>query len=129
MAMDGGTREIASIEHELEILRSRYAIFSFWAVVTKWFCIAAAATTVALLVLMATTRDSMMALFVTFFLVINFLLVYLSTDFKDFRWIDLISPGPLWASGEMGRMSEARVIETMVAEREARLTQLRSSPA
>ncbi len=117
--------EIAKIEHELEILRSRYAIFSYWAVVVKWFCIVAAVIIVALLVLMAVTRDPVMALLLTFVVVLFPLAFCLSL--KDLRWIDVISPGPPWGRGSLGRQSEARIVEEMVAEREARLKQLRSS--
>ena len=127
--MDRGTGEIAKIEHELEILRPRYAIFAYWAVVVKWFCTIAAVVVLALLALLA-TREPVMALFMTFVAVFVVLMVWLSHPHVGrFRWIDLVSPAPrlAWGSWVRRPASEAMSIETMVAERETRLAQLRSS--
>lgn len=130
MVMAGSTGEIARIEHELEILRSRYAIFSYWAVVVKWFCIGSAMVILALLALLA-THQPIMALFLTFLVVFLVVTVWLSNpNVGRFRRIDLVSPGPRWDWGGWAKRpaSEAMVIEGMIAERDARLAQLRSPP-
>jgi hypothetical protein len=127
--MTDNAAEIAKIEHELEILRSRYAIFAYWARVVKWFCIAAAVIIPALLALAATPHP-VMALFMTFFIVFVVLVFWLASPGTGrFRWIDLVSPGPRVAWGGFAKMpaSEAMAIESMITQREARLADLRSA--
>ena len=124
--MTDNAAEIAKIEHELEILRSRYAIFAYWAKVVKWVCIGAAVVIPTLLILAAVTKDPIMALLIAFAVGLPVLVTCLFAAFSRFRWIDLVSPAP-W--GGLWYKSEAMAIEAMIAEREARLAQLRSSPA
>jgi hypothetical protein len=115
--------EITKIEHELDILRSRYAIFQRWARITKWFFIGVATIISCVGVGYGIVYDSLVAAIVSVVVVVLGGAVYLTRGDRDYRWIDMISPGP----GPLGtRTSEAAAIERMITEREARLVEIRT---
>jgi hypothetical protein len=129
--------EVARIEHELDILRSRYAIFQRWARITKWYCIGIAVTVPAALIWYAMRYVVAFDPFIAGFMIIATLLVcaglYLARD-RNWRWIDAVSPPPGWPRAPgfgpwKGPQSEAIAIEAMIAEREARLAALKRRPA
>ena len=132
--MTTNAAEIAKIEHELDILRSRYAIFAYWATVVKWVFMAAAVIVVALILILGVFRDPLLAGFMAFVIAAIVGTIYLGMRGK-LRWIDVVSPAP-WPRGfgwggasifERGPRSEAVVVEDMIADREARLAELRGS--
>ena len=107
----------STIEHELEILRTRYALMQKWAHITEWFFVTASGVIaiVAIVAFMmgdpATGGVALLACLCTAF----FILWY-----RGRRWIDGISAslsyGQTWPM-----RSEAQAIEIMIAEREQRL--------
>jgi hypothetical protein len=122
--------EVARIEHELDILRSRYAIFQRWARVTKWFFIVVAAIVppiIAIFVSDGVVRDPLAAAVVAAIVLVIGGGLYLTRN-RNYRWIDVVSIPPGWPWGRVfniGPKSEAAAIETMIAEREARLVDVR----
>jgi hypothetical protein len=117
--------EIARIEHELDILRSRYAIFQRWAKIAKWFFIGLAMTLLLALVGYGTVYDPLAAVIVSMiFLMIGGGLYLTGNVTGRDRWIDIAAPGPAY-----GRQSEATAIETMIADREKRLAEIKARPA
>jgi hypothetical protein len=131
--MNRAADETAKIEHELDILRSRYAIFVRWARITKWYAMAAAVFATCLALTYAPLHDPL-AVFVVAAMVIVFVAgLYLVRD-RNWRWIDAVSPAPGWphAPGfwpRRGVESEAIAIEAMIAEREKRLAEIKARPA
>ncbi len=132
--MSSAPDEITRIEHELDILRSRYATFQRWAKITKWYVIGLAVTILlGLLALVGSglVYDPLAAVVISgIFLLIGGGL-YLTRD-KEHRWIDAVSIPPGWPWGRMfniGPKSEAEAIETMITERERRLAEIKARPA
>ncbi len=131
--MDRGV-EIAQINRELAILRGRYSTYErssrrlrivFWI----WFPI------VALLVIAGTVKvilqDASMGIFVAGMVAAIGLFIWLLGSFRTFRWIDIASvrwsPFSLDAavpSGYHDCLSDARLIEDQIAQREQRLSEL-----
>jgi hypothetical protein len=137
--MSPAADEIARIEHELDILRSRYAIFERWAKIMKWFSISLAVVVTAAIVGYGIVRDPLVAAVMALVVVVIGGAIYLIRDSSAYRWIyltrassadrwiDSVSPSPGWRCG--GPKSEAAAIETMIAEREARLADIRKQHA
>jgi hypothetical protein len=132
--MSPAADEIAKIEHELDILRSRYAIFQRWAKITKWFFIGLAVTISLAFVGYGVLHDALVAVIVSVIVVLIGGGFYLTRNDTEPRWIDMVSPPPgwpRWHDGPWGRIfnigpkSEAAAIETMIAEREARLAEIK----
>jgi hypothetical protein len=114
--------EIASIERELEILRSRYSLMQRWAAVTKHAALAAGVlififlvTAIVWAIMIGNSRA--LAVGVPLLLV---LLLFVVGLWGRVRWIDVIAWGPRFV-----RENEAHAIERMICEREARLKRLR----
>jgi hypothetical protein len=131
--MSPAADEIARIEHELDILRSRYAIFRRWARITKWYFIALAVIVPSFVVTYAPFDDPLAVVIVAGIVIVIGAGLYLARD-RDYRWIDAVSPPPGWPRGNgfgpwSGPKSEAEAIETMIAEREARLAEIKNRPA
>ena len=127
--------EIARIEHELDILRSRYAIFQRWARITKWYVIGLAVIVPSFVVTYAPFDDPLAVVIVAGIVVVIGAGLYLARD-RNWRWIDAVSPPPGWPHGNgfgigpwSGPKSEAVAIETMIADREARLAEIKDRPA
>jgi hypothetical protein len=118
--MTPASDEIAKIEHELEILRSRYSIFERWAKITRWYVIGAAVIASSALVGYAFFHDPLVGAFAAVIVMIIGGLLCLARD-NDIRWIDVVSWWPWGRIYNIGPKSEAVAIETMIAEREARL--------
>jgi hypothetical protein len=127
--MNRAADETAKIEHELEILRSRYAIMVRWAMITKWYAIAAAVFATCLALTYAPFHDPLAVFMVAAIVMVFVAGLYLVRD-RNYRWIDAVSPPPGWPHAPgfgpwRGPRSEAMAIETMIAEREARLADIR----
>jgi cell division protein FtsW (lipid II flippase) len=124
--MSPASDEIARIEHELDVLRSRYAIFQRLAAVMKWFVVALVVIVPCAIVSYGVVNDdrliAALALTIGLIVITGLFLRYRA---KNFRWIDVASPGLSPAD----RQSEAAAIETMIAEREQRLAELKRRPA
>jgi hypothetical protein len=107
----------AKIEHELEILRARYALMHKWGRITQWFFVI--------------TTGVITVIAICAFIIGNVevggvcLLIVLAVAFCALYqwgqpWIYMISPPRrIWQAP-----SEARAIEMMIAEREQRLRDL-----
>ena len=127
MSVEPRAEEIARIERELEILRSRYALMEYWGGVLRVFFklllpfLAIVAIVIAYFVM--TLVDIVFGLFTLgFFAIIGFLgWRVLSWNSYSIRWIDLASPqmAPMGFFGP-GRFfssnprSEAQVIEELI---------------
>jgi hypothetical protein len=142
-AMTGAEMEIHRLEHELQILRARYALFAKCARIMKVFCAVVIPLTGVLLVVLilrAFPEDVTAALF--------FIGIYTSTaaiiiwlclsrsppvggprHWLDApRMIDLISPQrPFPGYRRTGPFSEAQAIERMITVREQRLAEIREA--
>ena len=94
--MADNAAEIAKIEHELEILRSRYAIFERWAKVAKWFVIGVAVIVSATIIGYGLIHDLLVAMLMTLVVVVIAAAFYLTGDYRALRWIDVVSPPPGW---------------------------------
>lgn len=111
----------ARIEHELEILRTRYALMEKWARITQWFFVIACGVLAIVAIVAFMMGDPeiggvcLLAVCGTAFFVLWF---------WNGGWIDMISATPTELR-TWGTPSEARAIETMIAEREGRLQDLR----
>jgi hypothetical protein len=130
--MSPAADEIAKIERELDILRWRYAIFQRWAKITKWLFIGVAVTISLALAGYGVLYDALVAVIVSVIVVVIGGGFYLTRNDTEPRWIDVVSPLPGWPWGRLfniGPKSEATAIETMIAEREARLAAIRSGQA
>jgi len=147
--MTGTGTEIQRIEHELRILRARYALFAKCARIMKVFCAVVIPLTGVLLVVLilrAFPEDVTAALF--------FIGIYTSTAaiiawlclsrsppeggprhwLDAWRMIDHISPQPYPSGGffpfyrrNTGPFSEAQEIERMITVREQRLAEIREA--
>jgi hypothetical protein len=109
----------ATIERELEILRTRHALMQKWARITEWFFVIAGGVTATVAIVAfvmgdpATGGVSLLACLCTAFVILWF---------RGGSWIDGISYWPAW--GMRRTQSEAQAIETMIAERERLLEEL-----
>jgi hypothetical protein len=114
--------EIARIEHELDILRSRYAIFQRGA---EWArrTLIVAALIVACLILWRVLHNDLLGTAMIVVICTAGLLIIIRSR-KD-RLIDIVSPIRVRPSS----LSEAQEIEEMIALREKRLAELKASPA
>lgn len=120
--MGPASDEIAKIERELDILRTRYATFGRWARIMQWFFLSLAVAIAASIVSYGIARDSLVAVGIAIAIVViagGAYLAYLISD-TGIRWIDLAAPGIDYA-----KRSEAAAIEVMIADREARLAKIR----
>jgi hypothetical protein len=130
--MTDNAAEIAKIEHELEILRTRYATFERWAKVVKSFVIGIAAIVSVTTIGYGVIYDPLVAALVILVVAVIAGAFYLTGDYRAIRWIDVVSPPPGWPREigwfpHRGPASEAIAIESMIAIREARLAELRGS--
>jgi hypothetical protein len=121
--MNRAADETAKIEHELDILRSRYAIFQRSARIMKWYIIALAVIAASAGVGYSLAYDPLVAAIIVVVVAVVGVAFYLTRGQAP-RLIDFTSPGPDYA-----RISEAAAIETMIAEREARLADIRKQHA
>jgi hypothetical protein len=107
----------AKIEHEFEILRTRYALMQKWGRITRWFFVITTGV-IALIAICAFVVGNVELGGVC-------LLVVLAVAFCALYqwgqpWVDMISPPRrTWQA-----TSEAHAIEMMIAEREQRLRDL-----
>jgi hypothetical protein len=124
--------EIAKIEHELDILRSRYAIFERTAKIAKW-CFIVVTVAILLAFVCYGIHDPLAAAIVgTIFVVIGGGVYLTRHSTPHHRWIDVASPPPGWPWGRVfniGPKSEAEAIEIMIAERERRLIEIKARQA
>jgi hypothetical protein len=120
--MSPAADEIARIEHELDILRSRYAIFQRGA---EWVrrTLIVAGLIVACLILWRLLHNDLLGTAMIVVICTAGLLIIVSS-WKD-RLIDVVSPIRVRPSD----LSEAQEIEEMIALREKRLAELRHHPA
>jgi hypothetical protein len=116
--MSPAAAEIARIEHELDILRSRYANFERSARITKWLFIGLALIITSLWVV-CLVYDPLAAALVAGIAFVLGGAIYLTRGDPEYRWIDVVSLGRLGA-----RISEAEAIERMIVERETRLAEI-----
>jgi hypothetical protein len=114
--------EIAGIKRELDLLGARYRLMQRWAMAAKY---AAWVLLLALIVAEAAaiiTGNVVAGAAASFFIII-YLLAFILFYGTEIRWIDVISPVPGYTMWQF-RQSEARAIERMIAEREAKLSTL-----
>ena len=146
--MTGAETEIQRIEHELQILRARYALFEKCARIMKAFCavvIPLSAVLLVVLILRAFPEDVTIALFFIGMLTSgcchHYYWIRLSWPPPEggprhwldaWRMIDYISPQPYpsgyffpWYRRNTGPFSEAQEIERMITVREQRLAEIR----
>jgi hypothetical protein len=121
--MNRAADEIARIEHELQILRSRYANFERSAKITNWLFIGVAVM-IAFLWVVCVVYDPLAAALVAAIAFVFGGAIYLTHGDPEYRSIDVISLETLGA-----RISEAEAIERMIAEREARLAEIKKGLA
>jgi hypothetical protein len=148
-AMTGTQTEIQLIEHDLQILRERYALFKKCARIMKLYCavtIPLIAVLLVVVILRAFPEDMTVALFLIGVLtLIVAILVWIRLRWPppkegprhwldSWRMIDLISPQPYpsgdffpWYRRNTGPFSEAQEIEYMITVREQRLAEIRGS--
>jgi hypothetical protein len=121
--------EVAQIEHELEVLRSRYALMERSARITKFAFIVFLAI-MAALAIFAIAVGNAPAIFLSLFILVAAALQVLLSP--NTRWIDIVTPEPFAARTFARRTSEAEIVESQIAERELRLADIKgtsSSPA
>jgi sensor histidine kinase YesM len=133
MPFEPRAEDIARIERELEILRSRYALMEYWSGVLRVFfklllpILAIVAIVIAYIVI--TLVDVVFGLFTISLFVIIGVLGWLvqsrNSSSHSMRWIDLASPLPRFNRWLYpNSRSEAEQIEEQIATREKRLAQL-----
>jgi hypothetical protein len=86
--MSPAAAEIAKIEHELDILRSRYAIFQRWAKIMKWFFIGLAVTISLAFVGYGTLHDALVAVIVSVIIVVIVAGLYLTRNDTAYHPLD-----------------------------------------
>ena|SRR5688572_19134000 len=96
MTMSDNAAEIAKIEHELEILRTRYATFERWAKVAKWLLIGITVIVSATIIGYGLIYDLLVAALMIFVITVVAAAFYFTGDYRTLRWIDWISPPPGW---------------------------------
>jgi cell division protein FtsW (lipid II flippase) len=110
--------EVAQLQYELAMLRERYEIIERNGRWVGVFCLLSLIP-VASIAAYGLWKDFVMAaVILAFIAVIAVLLRLLGTE--RFRWIDVGTPGSEFDFGP----SEARKVETAIAQREKRLTEL-----
>ena len=141
--MAGGEAEIERIEHELEILRARYALFEKWGRITKVFLATVIPASLILIVVLsvrAIPNDLFFGLFIGGMICVAVGLLWFGVRLgplcpnsraQNWRAIDMVSPQPYpsdffpWNRFFSGPLSEAQEIEDMIAVREKRLAELK----
>jgi hypothetical protein len=116
--------EVARLQHELAMLRERYAIIERNGRRIRVFCLLTPIP-LAFIAVYALWKDLVAAVFaLAFIALIAILLRLLRTEKTEtFRWIDFGTPSS--SSSEFAREpSEARKVEAAIAQREARLREL-----
>jgi hypothetical protein len=129
--------EIEQIRHELEILRTRHALYEKWGRVLRlFFAIIAPITAIVVAIAGIAFRgaDPAIAIFVTVPVIVVCAIIYLIFSPRDPRrgWIDLASPPRPFAYPPRtigaflfaARPSDALIIEEQIAAREHRLAEL-----
>jgi hypothetical protein len=143
MTMDRAD-EIAQLKHELDILRTRYALFEKWGRVLRIFFmlwVPAFAAVVVLVLVKVYLYDALTGLFAASFAAAAAAIFwFVSRDVRPVRyrrWIDISSSALLfpWTffpaapyPSPGGRPSDAQLIERQIAEREQRLAELDARP-
>jgi cell division protein FtsW (lipid II flippase) len=110
--------EVARLQHELAMLRERYAIIERNGRRIRVFCLLAPIP-LAFLAVYALWKDVVAAaFFLAFIAIVAILLRLLLTESTErFRWIDFGTPG---SEFDHRGPSEARKVEAAIAQREAR---------
>ena len=107
----------AKIEHELEILRTRYALMQKWGRITRWFFVITTGV-IAVIAICAFVIGNVEVGGVCLLIVV--VIAFCALYQWGQPWIDMISPPRrTWQAP-----TEARAIEMMIAEREQRLRDL-----
>jgi hypothetical protein len=129
--------EISQLEHELEILRSRYALMERGRRALKIFFVVMLpplAIVIAGVAVYALVTDIVVGLYIVGITVAAAVLVWIGRDTKEpsaavkrpLRWIDKVSlPGFSDGFHFHQQLSDAQVIEEMIALREKRLGELK----
>ncbi|MEA2992598.1 MAG: hypothetical protein QOD40_1518 [Alphaproteobacteria bacterium] len=135
MSDDQPATELAQIEHELEVLRSRYAIMERWGRILKAFFLVFLPLAASGIVIYALMDDVVVGLFIIGIVLAVAAIIWLSRDDTKnpsglpVRWIDMASPNGPWNNYFLYRAarfpSEARAIEEMIAARETLLAELK----
>ena len=141
--MTGTETEVQRIEHELQILRARYALFEKCTRIMKAFCavvIPLSAVLLVVLILRAFPEDVTVALFFIgmLSLVAAIIIIWIRLGWPPpeggprhwldaWRMIDFVSPKP-WYTRNTWPSSEAQEIERMITEREQRLAEIIGAP-
>jgi hypothetical protein len=142
-AMTGAETEIQRIEHELQILRARYALFAKCARVMKVFCAVVIPLTGVLLVVLilrAFPEDVIAAFFfIGMYIFVAAIITWLWLSMSPPeggprhwldppRMIDLVSPQRMvWEFRRTWPFSEAQAIERMITVREQQLAEIREA--
>jgi hypothetical protein len=120
--MASSADEIAKIEHELAILRERYALYQRGAEWVRRTLIAAGIVIAGLILWRIILGDVFGAILIVIICVIMLLG---GIRYRRRRLIDIVSEIRVMPHGR----SEAREIEEMIAQREKRLAELKARPA
>jgi hypothetical protein len=121
--MSDRTAEIAKIEHELAILRERYALYQRGVQWVRYALIGAATVLAGLIIWRLVLGDFFGAILVGVFCIIFALVLH---DYRRRRLIDIISEAYVYTLPSRRSSSEAREIEEMVAKCERRLAELKA---
>jgi hypothetical protein len=119
--------EVAQLQHELAMLRERYAIIERNGRRVRVFCLLTPIP-LAFVVVYALWKDFLAAAFaLAFIALVAILLRLLRTERTEtFRWIDFGTPSPSISEFAPGP-SEARKVEAAIAQREARVREITHS--
>ncbi|MEA2951264.1 MAG: hypothetical protein QOJ96_784 [Alphaproteobacteria bacterium] len=138
MGDDQPAGELEQIEHELEVLRSRYAIMERWGRVLKAFYLVFLPLAASGIAIYALMDDVVVGLFIIGIVLAVAAIIWFSRDAPKnpsalpVRWIDMASPNGPWNNYFLYQAarfpSEARAIEEMIAARETRLAELKRIP-
>jgi hypothetical protein len=124
--MNDVSGEVAQIEHELDILRSRYTLMERSARVTK-VAFVAFVTIMAVLAIYGMVLGQAAAIFMSIGVLVIVALLALTTP--GVRWIDIVTPEPFAPWTFSRRRSEAQIVESQIAEREQRLAEITGMPS
>jgi hypothetical protein len=116
--------EVAQIEHELGVLRSRYALMERSARITKVAFIVFLVI-MAALAIFAIAEWNVPAIFMSLIILVAAALQVLL--FPNTRWIDIVTPEPFAARTFARRTSEAEIVESQIAKRELRLADIKGT--
>jgi hypothetical protein len=119
--MSPAADEIAKIEHELAILRERYAIFQRGANWVRHFLIVAGIVAAGLILWRLILGDFFGAILIA---ILCGIMLVSSIGYRKWRLIDIVSEMRFPQHGG----SEAREIEEMIADREKRLAETKARP-